>query len=261
MKGSTMHALSTAGRPAATTIAGVDIRQDADGRYSLNDLHRASGGEKRHRPNYWLANDQTKALVLELVGSDAGIPVSVTRGGPGQGTYVCRELVYAYAMWISPSFHLKVIRAYDTLVQAEALTLPKSFAEALRLAAAQQDQIEAQQQQIATMKPQVAALVSLTTETGALCQRDAAKHLGVAPRTFTGWLLSMGWTYRQQVADPSRLGRIVAYQDKLDRGYLAHRLVPITHSNEAVSHDALVQVTRKGLARLACYIQSGKGPK
>lgn len=101
------------------SIAGVEIRQDAEGRFSLNDLHRAAGGEKRHTPSYWLSNQQTNELIEEI--GNTGNPVSVIRGGSNPGTFVCKELVYAYAMWISPKFHLQVIRAYDRTVRENRL--------------------------------------------------------------------------------------------------------------------------------------------
>lgn len=111
----------------ALTLTKITIRQDAEGRYCLNDLHKASGSEQRHQPRYWLENLQTQELVQEL--SDSGNPLSlnnspieVIKGGKNQGTFVVKELVYAYAMWISPRFHLQVIRAYDELV-AKKVTL------------------------------------------------------------------------------------------------------------------------------------------
>jgi hypothetical protein len=97
-------------------IANTSIRQDAEGRYCLNDLHRASGGDNKNKPNIWTANQQTKDLVLEI--EIAGNPAIVSK--QKIGTYACKELVYAYAMWISPKFHLAVIRAYDALVTENA---------------------------------------------------------------------------------------------------------------------------------------------
>lgn len=104
----------------ALTVGTSAIRQ-LDGLYSLNDLHRASGGDPKHKPANFMRLDSTRALIAELQFSDVRSAkcadmrtATITiNGGPNRGTYVCRELVYAYAMWISPKFHLQVIRAFD----------------------------------------------------------------------------------------------------------------------------------------------------
>ena len=104
-------------------IGDFSIRQDQDGRYCLNDLHKASGYDKKHQPAYFIRNQQTKDLIAEIVNS-ANLqslesnqiePVKKIEGVKG-GTYVVKELVYSYAMWISAKFHLTVIRAYDAMV-------------------------------------------------------------------------------------------------------------------------------------------------
>lgn len=96
-------------------IENTVVRQDAFGRYCLNDLHKAAGNNRKDSPTHWLANSKTKELVEQFV-SDTGISVSVIKGGIEQGTYVAKELVYAYAMWISAAFHLKVIRTFDEVI-------------------------------------------------------------------------------------------------------------------------------------------------
>ncbi|UPO80328.1 KilA-N domain-containing protein [Parasaccharibacter sp. TMW 2.1888] len=101
------------------TIISTAIKQDAEGRFCLNDCHRASGGDPSKKPSEWARNVQTNELVAEISqsGNSHFAPLETNRGGNSPGTYACRELVYAYAMWISPSFHLKVIRAFDVLVR------------------------------------------------------------------------------------------------------------------------------------------------
>ncbi len=124
------------------TILSKDIRT-LDGLYSLNDLHKASGGEQKHKASQYLRNQQAKELIREIEqganshlesaqeiprskedkrSPDQVIAMKTIRGGHrNQGTWVCKELVYAYAMWISPAFMLKVIRAFDQLVSTPQL--------------------------------------------------------------------------------------------------------------------------------------------
>ena len=88
-------------------ISNVSIRQ-FNGLYSLNDLHRAAGGENRHKPSLWTSNQQTIELIKEV--EKAGNPAILSK--QGLGTFVCKELVIHYGMWISPSFSLQVIRTF-----------------------------------------------------------------------------------------------------------------------------------------------------
>ena len=127
-------------------VDGINVRRDMAGRYCLNDLHRAAGGEERHKPSNFMRMESTQALCSEIDRcSDMSIAsVNTIRGGTEQGTYVAREVVYAYAMWISPLFNLKVIRTFDAVagtqqavqladkVQAGAILL-ESMAKTLNL--------------------------------------------------------------------------------------------------------------------------------
>ena len=85
------------------------IKTDSGGRYCLNDLHKAAGENKTHQPFNFMRRVETRAMIAEIESSSDVRnyePVSLVLGkGKNQGTYVCKELVYACAMWISPADH------------------------------------------------------------------------------------------------------------------------------------------------------------
>lgn len=112
---------------ASTLIIGTASIRQIDGLYSLNDLHKASGGEEKHRPAFFLRLDQTQALIAEI--NCADLHSLETREGRNGGTYACKELVIAYAAWISPAFHLKVIRVFLAQV-GRTLPAPETITKA-----------------------------------------------------------------------------------------------------------------------------------
>ena len=93
--------------------------------FSLNDLHVSSGGNLKHKPSNFIRLDTTKDLITEIE-KDNQHALKIIRGTNG-GTYACEELVLAYAMWISPKFHLIVLRAFLAMhrKQPQQLALPE----------------------------------------------------------------------------------------------------------------------------------------
>jgi hypothetical protein len=105
-------------------IQAKEIRQ-VNNQYSLNDIHKSSGQAPKHQPNRFLRLQQTRDLITEIEHYPyLGSATSTKNGGKNRGSFACKELVYAYAMWISPKFHLHVIRAFDGLTCDNKKQLP-----------------------------------------------------------------------------------------------------------------------------------------
>lgn len=79
-------------------VEGVSVRRDSVGRYNLNDLHRAAGGNERHSPNRWTRTESFNGLTSELTPDMAFAPADIKRGGIMPATHLSKELVYSKAL-------------------------------------------------------------------------------------------------------------------------------------------------------------------
>lgn len=176
-------------------IDNTKIKQDSQGRFCLNDLHQASGGESRHRPAYWLSNQQTQELIGEI--SKDGIPSILTK--QGLGTFVSKELVYAYAMWISPKFHLYVIRTFDSLADHQNPTalLPQNYAAALRELA---ESVEREEVLKLENKQQADCIEAMSNyfRAGMTAPQFVKGLNGVNSTQINAFLQKKNWLYRDQ---------------------------------------------------------------
>ncbi|WP_407061055.1 phage antirepressor KilAC domain-containing protein [Acinetobacter higginsii] len=243
-------------RPVTIAVDGIKIRNDAQGRFCLNDLHQASGGEQKNQPRYFLENRQTQDLVQELTDSgnplsEQNQPISVVRGGLEQGTYVVKELVYSYAMWISAAFNLKVIRTFDAVAtgQIQPIDPAKLFADPHALRSAlltYSEKVIELEQQVEVMQPTVEAFKRIAKADGSFCLRDTANNLQMRQSDLIKWLQLNGWIYK-------RPGNAAwhGYSDKLQASYLEHKTEVITRPDGSEKITEQVRVTPKGLTKLS----------
>jgi len=223
-------------------IANVGIKQDDQGRYCLNDLHRAAGGEERHSPNRWTRTEGYKSLISEITPEMAFSPVESRQQ---VGTFVCKELVYAYAMWISPAFHLKVIRTFDAVVTNQ-LTNPAQMSrlQLIMLAMQAEEERLALEYKVDQLSPRAAVADRLTGADGLMSIRDAAKSLKKKEKAFVVWLLENKWLYRDMK------GRLRGRSEKTPK-YVDHKVTPIPTIDDADKVSLQAMITPAGLTRLA----------
>ena len=162
-------------------IADTVIRKSDDGLYCLNDLHKASGDNKKDRPQYWLATKQAKEMVAEL--SIAGIPAIQVK--QGLGSWVVKELVYSYTMWISAKFAIHVIKTYDSLVTNQKQLAIESLGNLQAKIEHQANQLQAMQKREPRDENSLAVILNIPTRYVSVEHDILERHGYLTGKTFT----------------------------------------------------------------------------
>jgi phage antirepressor YoqD-like protein len=99
---------------------------------------------------------------------------------------------------------------------------------------------------VKVIQPKADALERLSCAEGSLCVTDAAKALKQPPRRFFANLSARKWLYRR-----AGCSHWLGYQDKVQAGYLEHKVETVTRPDGSEKVVEQVRVTPKGLAKLA----------
>ncbi|MDD2341420.1 MAG: phage antirepressor KilAC domain-containing protein [Tolumonas sp.] len=252
-------------RQVVPMIAGVEITTDSEGRFNLNALHKASGAEKKNGPSYWLALETTQALIGELESQTTTteisvVPVKVINGGKTPGTYAHELLAIAYASWISPSFHLQVNKVFldyrtgklQPVQQRDPMEVLNDPAAMRGILLSYTEKVLQLEEEVEKAKPVVEAYERIADGDGSMCLTDTAKTLQIQVKKLTKWLQAHSWIYKR-VGGTSWVG----YQDKIQNGFLEHKVTMTPNSQGGETARTQVRITPKGLAKIAKQIAIG----
>ncbi|WP_081109651.1 phage antirepressor KilAC domain-containing protein [Gluconobacter oxydans] len=166
-----------------------------------------------------------------------------------------KDLTITLVAGYRSDLRLKIVRRWMELeaAPAPASKVPTSFREALLLAADQQEKIEAQEKALAVVTPKAAALDRISTADGSYGLTEAAKILQVKPKALIAFMATSQWIYRRNNGK-----NWLAYQAKIDAGYLWHKIATYTDPNGEEKTRDTVKVLPKGLAKLAQIVPGAK---
>lgn len=233
---------------ASLLILGTKIRQDAEGRFCLNDCHKAAGGLKKDGPSYFLATGKAQELIGKLASEGhtgkSVSPLNVVNDGINNGTYASKEVIYAYAMWINVDFHLTVIRAFDALVTgqiaAPALSEQEIVAQAFQITVRQIEELKAEN---AILAPKAEVAEKIADSDGLYTLNLSAKAAQMPLSQFTRAAHANGFIFKQN-------GKWNAYSDKVKAGYCYVKFHPYRDRDGDERFSPQVFFTPKGITRL-----------
>ncbi|MCK8144549.1 phage antirepressor KilAC domain-containing protein [Citrobacter sedlakii] len=108
------------------------------------------------------------------------------------------------------------------------------------------EKVIALEHQVDEMKPDVEALERIAKADGSMCITDSAKHLQVQPKSLFKLLSEWHWIYRR-AGGKAWLG----YQDKIQSGYLEHKVTTVNRSDGSEKIVEQVLITAKGITKIS----------
>lgn len=170
---------------------------------------------------------------------------SVGRGGQHEYLLNKRDSLIVVAQ-LCPEFTARIVDRWQELEASQPVAIPKSFSEALRLAAEQAELIEQQQAALAIAAPKVNFVDNYVDSTGLKGFREVAKLLNIKEPDFRCFLTDNNIMYRLG-------GEWMAYQNHIDAGRFAVRAGVSHHSDHAFN---ICKFTPKGVEWIAGLMAS-----
>lgn len=137
--------------------------------------------------------------------------VQVRQGGDPklQGTWMHQDVALEFARWLSPMFAIWCNDQIKELLTTGSVSfsIPRTYAEALRLAADQAEQIEAQSRLIAEQKPKADYFDNLVDRNLLTNFTTFAKQIGIPRKDLIHYLISNHYLFRD------RKGRLMPYKE------------------------------------------------
>lgn len=206
-----------------------------------------------------LRHDNVKRTIETLVQRGVlTLPQSEEVSNPGPGPRTIHHFLLdkrsslIVVAQLSPEFTARIVDRWQELeAGAQAIAVPQTLAEALRLAADLSERHEAARAALAIAEPKAAALDRIATASGSTCITNAAKDLQMAPRALFAWLSSHRWIYRRAGGKGW-----VAYQDRIQSGHLEHKVALVDQADGTEKAVEQVLVTPKGLALLGRSVKT-----